>query len=189
VAFLLTGIRLDGTPVEVAEGKTGDVRITKKQAVHVNLRDDDGNEITSFPVSGNIGVSGTVDTELAPAILAADGIPNPTVPQILAHVMGFNGTTHDRITKTDANSKKALDAYLHNPTIEQTTGATHNDKSIASGGKDGAGNVRPHRTDTDGRSQIANYKGTFVDSQVSVPVGDNAQIPASPPFRALSINL
>lgn len=42
-------------------------------------------------------VTGTVDTELAAAIAAADGMANPTVPQVLSNLMGFNGITWDRL--------------------------------------------------------------------------------------------
>lgn len=43
-----------------------------------------------------------VDTELPAAVAAGDAMANPTAPQVLAHLMGWNTATWDRLT-LDAN--------------------------------------------------------------------------------------
>ncbi|HET9672418.1 MAG TPA: hypothetical protein VFQ40_06170 [Actinomycetota bacterium] len=50
-------------------------------------------------VDGTVGISGTVvvDSELPAAVALADGMANPTVPQVGSHLLGFNGATWDRI--------------------------------------------------------------------------------------------
>jgi hypothetical protein len=61
----------------------------------VNLETDSrGNLKVTF---GGTGASFVVDSELAAAIAAADAMANMTVPQVLASLMGFNGTTFDRM--------------------------------------------------------------------------------------------
>lgn len=46
-----------------------------------------------------VQVTGTaiVDTEFSAAVAAADGMANPTSPQVLSQLMGYNGTTWDRL--------------------------------------------------------------------------------------------
>ena len=46
-----------------------------------------------------VQVTGTaiVDTELSAAVVAADGMANPTSPQVLSHLMGYNGVAWDRL--------------------------------------------------------------------------------------------
>lgn len=46
---------------------------------------------------GAITVSGAVDTELPAAAALADNTANPTVPAVAAFIMGFDGTTWDRL--------------------------------------------------------------------------------------------
>lgn len=49
-------------------------------------------EVTFTGVTVDVG---EVDTELPPAVLAANGLANPTAPSVLAHLMGSNGATWD----------------------------------------------------------------------------------------------
>ena len=46
----------------------------------------------------------TVDTELPTAAALADGVSNPTVPTVGAALVGYNGTTWDRVRVTSADS-------------------------------------------------------------------------------------
>jgi hypothetical protein len=50
-----------------------------------------------------VGGAMAVDTELAPAILAADNMGNPTVPQVLSNLMLYDGGTWDRARGTAAD--------------------------------------------------------------------------------------
>ena len=61
--------------------------------------------VTTQPVSGAVTVSGTVtvDTELAAAVALSDNMANPTVPQVGAHLLGFDGTLWDRILATSGS--------------------------------------------------------------------------------------
>ena len=54
------------------------------------------NKIAQKLISG-VPLSGMVDTELEAAVLAADAMSNPTVPQVLSHWMAWNGATWDRV--------------------------------------------------------------------------------------------
>ena len=54
--------------------------------------------------SVNIGNIPTVDTELPTAAALADGVSNPTVPTVGAALVGFNGTTWDRVRLTAADA-------------------------------------------------------------------------------------
>lgn len=73
------------------------------------------------------GVGGAiaVDTELAPAILAADNMANPTVPQVLSNLMLFDGATWDRapgdaatglVVNSELPAAAALADAMANPT-------------------------------------------------------------------------
>lgn len=55
---------------------------------------DGGNSIT---VDGSVSISGAVDTELPAAAALADGAANPTTPMVGANLLGWNGTTWDRV--------------------------------------------------------------------------------------------
>ncbi len=50
-----------------------------------------------------VGGAMAVDTELAAAIALADGMANPTVPQVGAHLMGWNSADWDRLVSSIAN--------------------------------------------------------------------------------------
>jgi hypothetical protein len=56
-----------------------------------------------------------------------------------------------------------LAVVVTNPTIEQATGATHNDLSVAVAGKDTAGKVQPLKTDTLGRLILSTLVPTDFD--------------------------
>ena len=55
---------------------------------------DNGGSLT---VDGTVAISGAVDTELPAAAALADATANPTTPLAGAALMGFNGTTWDRV--------------------------------------------------------------------------------------------
>ncbi len=59
--------------------------------------------VAARPGSGGGGAGGEVDTELAAALAIADTMSNPTVPQVIAHLVGYNGATWDRLRSTIAN--------------------------------------------------------------------------------------
>ncbi|NGX44900.1 MAG: hypothetical protein K940chlam2_00040 [Chlamydiae bacterium] len=44
-----------------------------------------------------VTITGSVDTELPAAVVLADAMANPTVPQVGGHLMGYNGATWDRL--------------------------------------------------------------------------------------------
>jgi hypothetical protein len=74
----------------------GDVTINNASgASAVNIQDG-GNSIT---VDGSVSISGTVtvDSELPTAAALADNTANPTVPAVGSFIMGFDGTTWDRV--------------------------------------------------------------------------------------------
>ena len=52
---------------------------------------------TSVAVTGSVSVTGSVDTELPAAAALSDNAVNPTTPLIGACLMGFDGTTWDRV--------------------------------------------------------------------------------------------
>lgn len=62
---------------------------------HVNIADG-GNSIT---IDGSVSITGTVtvDSELPAAAALADATANPTVPGVGGFLMGYNGTTWDRV--------------------------------------------------------------------------------------------
>lgn len=72
--------------------------------------------------TGAVTVSNTVtvDTELPPAILLADNMVNPTVPQVGAHTMVWDGATWDRWNGTVALDATTL-AALETVTVIQGT--------------------------------------------------------------------
>ena len=83
-------------------------------------------------------------------------------------------------TYTDENGDHAKDIHVSNTTIEKTIGSAIGTLVLLQGVSDGT-NARAARAYTDGRLQVANYTGTFADTQVSIGTGVAAQIPASPP--------
>lgn len=59
---------------------------------------DNGDGTFSVAVAGTgVGGAAVVDTEMPAAVAAADNMGNPTAPQVLAHLMAFDGTTWDRV--------------------------------------------------------------------------------------------
>jgi hypothetical protein len=95
----ISGIRLDGTAVDISEGQAGDVRVTKRRALHANLRDDEGNELgtSGNPIftSGGGGASGGLtDEELRAApVPVIDGLSIPEHDYIGLSYTGSNLTT------------------------------------------------------------------------------------------------
>lgn len=87
----LTDAQLRATPVPVS----GTVSVVEPVSV-----DDNGGSLT---VDGTVSISGAVDTELPAAAALADDMANPTAPAVGAHVMGFDGTTWDRMRGDVAN--------------------------------------------------------------------------------------
>jgi hypothetical protein len=61
----------------------------------------DGSAVTQ-PVSGTV----TADTELPAAAALADAVANPTVPTVGSAILGYNGTTWDRL-RTDGTDNDA----------------------------------------------------------------------------------
>ena len=47
----IVGERVEAGTVDVEEGRVGSTRLTKQRALHVNLRDNDGVELSTIPVS------------------------------------------------------------------------------------------------------------------------------------------
>lgn len=67
----LVGQRLESGGVDIEETKTGEARITKQRALHVNLRDNDGAEVTSLTVSPV--ADGTKRAPSSPATISSGG--------------------------------------------------------------------------------------------------------------------
>lgn len=111
----------------------GDVTVNNAAgAAAVNIQDG-GNSITvdgtvsisgTVTVSGTIAVSGTVavtqsgswsvtaDTELPAAAVLADAAANPTTPTVGSALLGFNGTTFDRLKTMPAADNSANLGFL-----------------------------------------------------------------------------
>lgn len=117
--------------VTLASDSTGVIAVTQSgtwnigtlstitNVVHV---DDNSGSLT---VDGTVGVSGTVtvDSELPAAAALADATANPTVPGVGAFILGYNGTTWDRIAV--ANSGRLQ--------VDVVTGGTGGDGAILDG--------------------------------------------------------
>lgn len=92
-----TGVAIIGVRNDAAASKTsadGDFSMLATDAAgRVGIADLGG----SITIDGSVGVTGTVDTELPAAGALADATANPTAPAVAAHLMGFNGTTWDRV--------------------------------------------------------------------------------------------
>lgn len=72
---------LDETTDEVTAFVTGSVIIPRL--------DKDLDEVTAY-VTGSVSIDGSVDTELPAAIAAADGMANPTAPQVLSNLLIYD---------------------------------------------------------------------------------------------------
>lgn len=88
----IVGQRVDVPDRDIEDLRTGPARITPKRALHVNLRENDGTELTAFPVSGSVSITGTVtvDTEFSTGTEIVDGERRPRCPQVAAFAMGYN---------------------------------------------------------------------------------------------------
>jgi hypothetical protein len=107
----------DAATTAATEDNVAPARITPQRALHMNLRNASGTEVgtaavpvrvdptgtTTQPVSGTVGVSGVVDTELPAAAALADAAVNPITPVVGADLQIFNGTTWDRARGDIAN--------------------------------------------------------------------------------------
>lgn len=94
IVDLLTRIEASLTVRIVGVSTTNAAGETVAQAVTLDGQPIQVILAASIPAGGsNIGV---VDTELAAAILSADGMANPTVPQTLSDCYVYNGSTWDR---------------------------------------------------------------------------------------------
>lgn len=92
----LVGLRLDGSAVEIVEGQTGDIRITKNRAVHVSFRDEEGNEIgtSGNPLVTSGGGGGLTDEELRAApVPVVSGLSIPAHDYIELGYTGANLTS------------------------------------------------------------------------------------------------
>lgn len=70
---------------------------TEATALRVTIATDSTGVVSIDDNGGSLTVDGTVDTELPAAAALADNTANPTVPGVGAYLMGFDGTTWDRI--------------------------------------------------------------------------------------------
>lgn len=77
------GVESNALLVTVASDSTGVLSI-----------DDGGGSLT---IDGSVSLSGAVDTELPNAAALADNAANPTAPAVGAFLMGFDGSTWDRV--------------------------------------------------------------------------------------------
>jgi predicted small integral membrane protein len=90
-----TGLPVKSLSGEFVRGKLVDTGGTNEAAVSAAGRlSVDGSGVTQ-PVS--IAATVTVDSELPAAAALADATANPTVPGVGAFLVGFNGTTWDRV--------------------------------------------------------------------------------------------
>jgi len=90
----LVGQLDDSTTGTVTENQFAPVRISSRRALLVEGVASGTNQNVNIAASG---VTLTVDTELPAAAALADATSNPTVPATGAFLMGYNGTTWDRV--------------------------------------------------------------------------------------------
>jgi len=121
----------------------GTVAATQSGTWSVRTQDGAGNALassTSAPAgteqalivrnipSGTQTISGTVDTELPAAGALGDGAANPTTPTVGTALLGYNGTTWDRLRSTIAGG---LLVNVSNASIPVTQSGTWNLNNIS----------------------------------------------------------
>lgn len=92
----------DAATQTVTENQFAHVRISTRRALLI----EGVASGTVVPVSlASTTVTGTVtvDSELPAAAALADAVANPTTPSVGAYLIGYNGTTWDRLRSTTAN--------------------------------------------------------------------------------------
>lgn len=84
----------------VLVGSANPLPVTTQVPVPVS---DNGGSLT---VDGNVGITGSVDTELPAAVALADNMANPTAPQVGAHILGWRAADSqwDRIGMDSAGA-------------------------------------------------------------------------------------
>jgi hypothetical protein len=101
----LMGARDDAATTSLAEDKVGIARLTSLRALHVNLRDNSGNElgVAAAPVQVSLANTGanatavtTSDSHLPAAVALSDALANPTTTEIGANLLGWDGSVWRR---------------------------------------------------------------------------------------------
>jgi len=111
----LSGERVEAGSQDIPEGMAGAIRSTKQRALHVNLRDNDGNELgtASSPtvISGTVAIDQTTD-----GTTNGVSITNTTIEKTvgaaagsLAIMAGGSDGTNARFLKTDAGGELQVD--------------------------------------------------------------------------------
>ena len=151
-----TGVAIIGVRNDAAAAKTstdGDFgMIALDSAGRVGIADLGG----SITIDGSVSITGAVDTELPAAAALADNAANPTTPLIGACLLGFDGTTWDRIY-----------AVADGDAVAAAT------KGLLAIGTDGT-NYQVLKTDAAG------------ELQVDVLTGGGAEAPTTPVTEALT---
>ena len=129
VAAAAIGGEMDDTsPVAATEGNVSPVRITAQRGVHVNLRDNSGTEITTFPVTG------TFWQAAQPVVgSVADDSPTPGNPVTVAGIAKSpDGTTPGGVAEDDvARVTTDLNRRLYVNPVPAWNWSYHEDSSNA----------------------------------------------------------
>lgn len=133
-----TLVDTDGDRAELQVDASGNLRVAQQGNVNVGnfpavqpVSDNGG----SLTVDGSVGITGAVDTELPAAAALADNMANPTVPQVGAHALVWDGVTWDRETQplTDAQLRAtAVPVSLSEPiSVDDNGGSLTVDGSVS----------------------------------------------------------
>lgn len=119
-AIMMAAQRDDASTVTTTEDRAGFLRINENRGLHVSLRTELGDPITttSNRLDVQVGNTVTVDTELPAAAPLADATSNPTVPGVGAYLMAFDGTDWDRVRLSGTNG--SLQTNITNTSIAVT---------------------------------------------------------------------
>jgi hypothetical protein len=119
----------------VDEDDAGILRMSANRNLFINIRDNAGNERGATVNASNqldvaVGNTVTVDSELPAAAALADATANPTVPGVGGFLMGFNGTTWDRV-RTANTGRLQVDVVTGGGSDTPTNPVTNTQTSTA----------------------------------------------------------
>jgi hypothetical protein len=168
----------DTTTQTVTENQFAHVRISTRRALLIEGVASGTVvpvSLTSTTVTGTV----TVDTEMPAAAALADAVANPTTPSVGAYLIGYNGTTWDRLRSTTANGL-AVD-------VTRVTGTVTVDTELTAVAAMADATANP--TISSLQSYLMGYNGTTWDRvrtantgrlQVDVITGGGSNTPTSP---------
>lgn len=150
---------------------------TEAAALRVTLANDSTGLVSVDDNGGSLTIDGTVtanagtgtfavDSELPAAAALADAAANPTVPTVGADLLGFNGTTWDRV-RTANTGRLQVD--------------------VITGG--GGASLADEAAFTEGATSFTPVGGVLNDTITSDPTEDQAACARITPKRAIHVNL